>query len=127
MPDVTIDLKEQIKKLRERWEELDELWVNPPGPSAGDKTDQRERIELWLRRINEKILSLSRIKVNKEAAQVIVRCPTDAEKKQIQDAMADLSKVLQREQAFTELFTTVTTILNSANTVINAAKGGEAP
>jgi hypothetical protein len=121
MPDLKIDLDEQISQLRSRWDELKELWKDPPGPTADDKTDQTSRIEFWMDRINEKKLSLARIEVDKKAAQVTVRGLTPEEKQRAEDAMANLSLVIKKEQVFNNIVATITTILSSADTVIHAA------
>jgi hypothetical protein len=124
MPDLKIDLDDPISQLRNRWDELKELWIDPPGPTADDKTNQTSRIEFLMDQINEKKLSLARIEADKRAAQVTVRGLTPEEKQQVENALANLNLVIKKEQAFNNIVTTTTTILSSADTVIHAAQRG---
>lgn len=121
MPDITIDLDAQINTLRKRWDELKELWPDPPGPTPDEQTDQRDRIVFWMTRINEKKLALGRIRANNRAAQVTVRGLSNEEREQAEEALDNLSQVIQRAQIFTEILLTVTTILDSADMVISTA------
>jgi hypothetical protein len=117
-----MDLDAEINKLQTRCDELNELYPNPPGPTADEKTDQRSKITFWMTQINLKVTALQGIKANKAAAQITVRGLTPAEIDSADQAMAALNKVIQKAQTFNEILTTVTAILNGANTVISAAR-----
>lgn len=121
MSELTVDLDAEIKKLKTRWDELNKLYPNPPGPTADEKDDQRSQITFWMTQINLKVFALERIRANKAAAQVTVRGLTSEEIDSAEKAMTALNKVIQRAQTFNEILTTVTAILNGANTVIGAA------
>ena len=122
MPSQIIDLEEEINQLHKRWDELNELWVNPPGPSPNDKTNQRNQILLWMSQINEKLVSLGRIKANNKSSKVIVNQLTDDKITSMKSAMVDLSKAIKQEQVFANILGTVTTILTAADTLTNAAQ-----
>lgn len=121
MPELTVNLDTEINKLKTRWDELNKLYPNPPGPTADEKTDQRDQITFWMTQINLKVMALERIKANKAAAQVTLRGLTPEEIDSAEKAMSALNKVIQRAQTFNQILTTVTAILNGAYTVISAA------
>ncbi len=122
MPDLDIDLGREIAKLKSRRDELDAQEADPPGPSADDKTQQRLRIAKWKPQISEKIAALNTIKTNQAAAVVTVKCLTAAEIASAQAAMAALNIAVQRGQTWTEVVTTMTTIVTAADTVVGTAK-----
>ncbi len=115
MSDIAINLDEKITELEGRREELRDLKINPPGPSPDDKTDQRERINYWIAELDEKINTLKQIKINKSAANVIVRGASDVEKEQFDNAMANLNNQIQRDQVFTNTLQLVQAFLDSAD------------
>jgi hypothetical protein len=80
-----------------------------------------DKIVFWIGEINQKVTALERIKANKAAAQITVRGLTSEEIDRAQKAMSALNKVIQKAQTFNQILTTVTAILNGANTVIGAA------
>jgi CHASE3 domain sensor protein len=121
MSDLLINLDEEINKLRSRCGELDKLYGDPPGPTQEDIINQMDKIVFWIGEINQKVTALERIKANKAAAQITVRGLTSEEIDRAQKAMSALNKVIQKAQTFNQILTTVTAILNGANTVIGAA------
>jgi CHASE3 domain sensor protein len=118
MPELIIDLEERIKKLKDRCKDLRELMVDPPGPTADEKSEQREQIAEWLSDLNEEKLALKRILDHQEASKVTLQGLNQEEYQKINQALVALSEVIEREQTFNEIILTVTAILEGTNTLI---------
>lgn len=122
MSDLYIDLKDQIEELWERRRELLAIRVSPPGPSANEKQDQRQRIDEEAISILEKITALERIEDDLKASQITVTGLTEDQKAKAERAMAALSQSIQKEQAFDAMMKTVEGLLSAADTINSTAK-----
>jgi len=122
MQDFFLDLDREIAELKQRSDELDALWPNPPGPSANDKADQREQIQAAMQEISNRLLTLRTVRLNKAASRVTITALSEQEYNEIQSALADLSRVIQREQTFAQSLETITAVLNGAGKVAAKAE-----
>ncbi len=118
MSNLKINLGEEINRLNQLYRDLEILKVDPPGDTADEKSEQREKIATWLKKTNAEILSLNRILDDLEASEVTVPDLTSEEYNKINQALLALHKVIQREQTFNEIILTVTAILEGTNTLI---------
>lgn len=121
MSDISFNLDDQIANIIKRREELNECWIDPPGPTPDEKSVQRDEIEVWRSQLTEERTSLERIRANRDAAEVIVRAPTDAERNRIETALKDLNRVIQRTQTFIKITENVTAILNAIGSIEGVA------
>ena len=78
-------------------------------------------------RLNEKIITLEDIRNNLGASSVVIRGVSGEEASRISEALTALHEVIQQDQVFQNIITTVTDILNAANTIISAAGKGSVP
>lgn len=117
MSDLTFDLDEVLRNLDKRLQELIELQSNlsEPKPTIA---------EICIPEISGKILSLSRIKAVKKTAGVTIHGLTADKKAHAEQALANLGKVIQKHQDFTNILATVSTIVGSGETVIFLAATG---
>lgn len=122
MIDLNIDIEKAIKVLLKRYGELRKLRINPHGPTADDKFEQREQIVFLLADIDYKITILEIIAAHRSTAIVVVSRPTQTEIDTIKTALTNLNVVISREQTFDETVKTVTTILEAVDAVKKAAK-----
>ncbi len=121
MSDLYIDLKDQIDELWARRNELLAIRISPPGPTADDKTEQRQEIDEQVITFLEKITALEQIQDDQKAAQVVVRGVTDAEATAAHDAMIRLSHVIQKEQTFDAIMNDVQGLFAAADTIASTA------
>src|SRR5262245_48831133 len=117
MADYLLDLDREIDELNQRWNELDALWPNPPGPTPEDMDDQQRQIQEWMQEISNKMLTLRTVRNNCAASRVTIRDLSDEEYDQVKTALANLSRVVQREQVFGNIIHTVTAVLEGASVV----------
>jgi hypothetical protein len=121
MPNLTIDIAKEITALNSRYLELSTLEMNPQGPTADDKTEQRVQISYSLTEINNRITILRLISAHRSSTVVVSR-PTQNEINSIQTALEKLDKVIGDEQTFEQTVKNVTTLLKAADAVNAAAK-----
>ncbi len=124
MADLTIDLDREIEVLHKRFRELRKLRIDPPGPSADDKAEQRVQIAFLLAEINNRITILELVSAHRSAAKVVVSRPAREDIDTLQAALRKLHTVISREQTFQQTLETVTGILAAADTVNAAVKSG---
>lgn len=122
MADLTIDLDREIEVLHKRFRELRKLRIDPQGPSADDKAEQRVQIAFLLAEINNRITILELVSAHRSAAKVVVSRPTRQDIETLQTALRKLHTVISREQTFQQTLETVTGILAAADTVNAAVK-----
>ena len=122
MAELSIDLDEEIEVLHKRYRELRKLRIDPPGPSADDKAEQRVQIAFLLAEINNRIAILELVSAHRSAARVLVSCPTREDIDTMKAALRKLHTVISREQSFQQTLDTVTGILAAADTVNAAVK-----
>ena len=122
MQDFFLDLDREIAELKQRSDELDALWPNPPGPSANDKADQREQIQAAMQEISNRLLTLRTVRLNKAASRVTITALSEQEYNEIQSALADLSRVIQREQTFAQSLETITIFFHSIFSVPTSSR-----
>lgn len=115
MCDLTVDRQTQLDRLKRRRGELDNVWSHTTDPV------ERGEILRLMDDITPRIDTLQTIIDNQVAASVIIRYPTDAEKAKAQQAMDDLSKVIQLSQAVNQIILTMTTILEFIDKVNSAS------
>ena len=121
MTDQKVDLAEMISQLKSRREELAELWRHPPGENLEEKERNIREIEDMMACLNEKILILQDILNNQQASQIIIRGLTQEEKDQMNQALAALSRPIQRDQGFQVIMETLTTIFQGIELIATRA------
>jgi hypothetical protein len=122
MSDLDLDLSSQIDALKERRKELLGMRVSPPGPSADDKRIQRQVIDEKVIILLEKVTVLERIKDDRQSARIAVRGLTDQEKMDVEQAMARLGRVVEKEQTFEALLNAINGLFRAADTLATTAQ-----
>lgn len=120
MPQITISLPDPIQKLKDRRNELENLEIDPQGPTADDQTKQRFKIRIRITEISNKIHIFNLIAAHRRAASVVVERPTEEEINALGTALEKLDKVISREQTFEETLQTFAVIISAANEIQTA-------
>lgn len=125
MNKIIVNLREVNNKLNKRYEELSKLKEDPPGFDLQEKYDNGVHIAYELAELSELITKYDFIIAHKEASEVIVNRPTQEEIDNINKALDDLNRVIQKEQNFEQTLKTITAVLDAGNKVYQASRSGE--
>jgi CHASE3 domain sensor protein len=117
---MTFDLDQQIAQLQQRFGEL-KSYSGDPSPTAPSLVVQQAKMAAWLASINQQLIFLRNKRANRVASQVVVNPPTVQEENDLTGALRTLSAPIRQNEAFSNLLSVVTELLNAAGTIGNKA------